>query len=81
MTPFAAIDFETAGYDAANARAPGNVSVGADDKACAFIVRKALGRSGTDDAESMMKAQKQRLHVFGVARSHQDCGLCGEILP
>ena len=54
MTPFAAIDFETAGYD----------------RACAFIVRKALERSGTDDIEAMMRTQRQKLHAVEV------CQLC-----
>ena len=51
-----------------------------DARACAFIVRKALERSGTDDIEAMMKTQRQRLHIFRVHRTKQDYGLCGELL-
>ena len=91
MTPFAAIDFETAGYDPASACSLGVVA-GAlgfsfrhhdaleDARACAFIVRKALERSGTDDIEAMMRTQRQKLHTFRVHRTKQDYGLCGELL-
>ena len=51
-----------------------------DARACAFLVRKALERSGTDDIEAMMRTHRQRLHVFKVARTQQDFGLCGELL-
>jgi len=46
----------------------------------AFIVRKALERSGTDDIEAMMRTQRQKLHTFRVHRTKQDYGLCGELL-
>ena len=51
-----------------------------DARACAFIVRKALERSGTDDVETMMRTHRQRLHTFRVQRSKPDYGLCGELL-
>ena len=51
-----------------------------DARACAFIVRKALERSGTDDIEAMMRTQRQKLHTFRVHRTKQDYGLCGELL-
>ena len=51
-----------------------------DARACAFIVRKALERSGTDDIEAMMRTQRQKLHTFRVRRTKQDYGLCGELL-
>ena len=51
-----------------------------DARACAFIVRKALERSGTDDIDAMMRTQRQKLHTFRVHRTKQDYGLCGELL-
>ncbi len=92
MTPFAAIDFETAGYDPASACSLGIVAANEDGSVTEWhrLIRPPVMRFAPgciaihgirpEDVEDMMKTQRQRLHAFRVHRTKQDYALCGELL-